>query len=93
MFTLTAPGKIQWGSPMKRRDFVNSSLLAAAATFPGVQVLYAAVRTGDIPDVAAVTGEGREIMLRSADIRDLAARLHGQLLLAGDEGYDSARRV
>ena len=78
---------------MKRRDFVNSSLLAAAATFPGVQVLYAAARTGDIPDVAAVTGEGREITLRGAEIRELAAKLHGQLLLAGDDGYDEARRI
>lgn len=78
---------------MKRRDFVNSSLLAAVATLPGVQTLYAAVRTGDIPDVPAVTGDGREIMLRGADIRDLAAKLHGQLLLAGDDGYDDARRI
>jgi FAD/FMN-containing dehydrogenase len=78
---------------MKRRDFVNSSLLAAVATVPGVQVLYAAVRTGQIPDVAAVTGDGREITLRGTDIRDLAAKLQGQLLLAGDDGYDDARRI
>lgn len=79
---------------MKRRDFVNSSLLAAAvATVPGVQVLYAAARAGHVPDVAAVTGEGREIMLRGTDIRELAAKLHGQLLLAGDDGYDDARRI
>jgi FAD/FMN-containing dehydrogenase len=78
---------------MKRRDFVNSSLLAAVATLPGVRPLYAAARTGDIPDVSAVTGDGREITLRGTDVRDLAAKLHGQLLLAGDDGYDNARRI
>lgn len=78
---------------MKRRDFVNSSLVAVAATLPGIRVLQAAARTGHVPDVAAVTGDGREIVLRGADIRDLAARLQGQLLLAGDDGYDDARRI
>lgn len=78
---------------MKRRDFLNSSLLAAIVTVPGVRVLYAAVRTGQVPDVAAITGDGREITLRGADIADLAAQLRGQLLLAGDAGYDAARLI
>lgn len=78
---------------MKRRDFVNSSLLAAVATLPGARVLYAAVRTGQVPDVTAITGDGREITLRGADVGDLAAQLRGQLLLAGDAGYDDARRI
>lgn len=78
---------------MKRRDFVNSSLLAAVATVPGVQVLYAAVQAGHAPDVAAITGEGREITLRGSDISELAAKLRGRLLLAGDDGYDEARRI
>lgn len=78
---------------MKRRDFLNSSLLAAVATVPSVQALYAAVGTGQVLDVAAITGEGREITLRGADIRELAAKLRGQLLLAGANGYDEARRI
>jgi len=78
---------------MKRRDFVQSSLIAVAATLPGFRVVYAAARSGQIPDVPAVTGEGREIVLRGNDIGDLAAKLHGQLLLAGDNGYDGARRI
>lgn len=78
---------------MKRRDFVHSTLLAAAATLPGVRVVHATARAGDIPDVAAVMGDGREITLRGADIRDLAATLRGQLLLAGDSGYDKARLI
>jgi hypothetical protein len=79
---------------MKRRAFVQSSLLAAAAaTLPNFHTLYAAVRAGRASDVQAVTGDGREITLRGADIDDLAARMRGQLLLAGDAGYDDARRL
>jgi FAD/FMN-containing dehydrogenase len=78
---------------MKRRDFVSSSLCAAAATVPGIRVLYAATRSGPVSDVTAVTGDGREITLRGAEIRELAERLRGELLLAGDNGYDDARQV
>jgi FAD/FMN-containing dehydrogenase len=78
---------------MRRRDFLRSSLLAAAASAPVVRPLYAAVRAGQIPDIAAVTGDGREIQLRGAEIGDLAARLRGELLLAGDAGYDDARHI
>jgi len=79
---------------MKRRDFVQSSLWAAAAlSVPNFKPVYATARNGTVADVAAVTGDGREIMLRGADIRDLAAKLHGQLLLAGDHGYDDARHI
>ena len=79
---------------MKRRDFVRSSLFAAAATVPGARALYAAAaQTGQQVDVAAVTGDGRAITLRGPDITELAGRLRGRLLLAKDEGYDSARRI
>lgn len=78
---------------MKRRDFLNSSLFAAAVAVPGIQAAYAVVGTGEVADLAAVTGDGREITLRGADIRDLAAKMRGQLLIAGDDGYDKARMV
>ncbi len=79
---------------MKRRDFVQTSLLAAAAFgVPGFKPVYALARTGKVADVAGVTGDGREITLRGADIQDLAAKLHGQLLLAGDNGYEDARHI
>ena len=78
---------------MKRRDFLNSSILAAAVAVPGIRTAYAVVGTGEVADLAAVTGDGREITLRGADIRDLAARMRGQLLLAADEGYNTARLV
>jgi len=78
---------------MKRRDFLNSSMFAAAVAIPGIRTAYAVVGTADVADLAAVTGDGREITLRGSDIRDLAARMRGPLLLAADEGYNTARLV
>ena len=78
---------------MKRRDFLNSSLMAAAVSVPGIRAAYAVVGTDQAPDVAAVTGDGREITLPGKDIRELAAQMRGALLLAGDAGYDSARKI
>jgi FAD binding domain/Berberine and berberine like len=78
---------------MKRRDFMQSTLLAAAITVPGFKTLQAAARTSKTPDVLALTGDGREITLRSKDIADLAAKLRGNVLLAGENGYDDARLI
>jgi FAD/FMN-containing dehydrogenase len=78
---------------MKRRDFLNSTLLAAAVAAPGIRCAYAVVASGEVPDVLAVTGDGREITLRGAEIRELAKSMRGPLLIAGDAGYDLARRV
>jgi FAD/FMN-containing dehydrogenase len=78
---------------MRRRDFLNSSLLAAAISIPGVRTAYAVVSTSQVPDVAAITGDGREITLRGAEIKELAAQMRGPLLLAGDAGYDTARLI
>lgn len=75
---------------MKRREFVRSALLAAA-TLPTLEFVPAFARSGPIPDLTAVTTDGREVTLRSAEIRELAEALKGQLLLAGDAGYDQAR--
>ncbi len=78
---------------MKRRDFLNSSLLAAAASVASVRSAYALVGDGAVADVLAVTGDKREITLRGSDIRDLAKKMRGSLLLAGEDGYDKARLV
>jgi len=78
---------------MKRRQFLNSSLLAAAVSVPGIRAAYAVVGTGTAADIHAVTGDGRDITLRGADVRDLAAKMRGRLLIAGDSGYDQARLV
>lgn len=78
---------------MKRRQFLNSSLLAATLSVPGIRAAYAVVGSSPVADLLAVTGGGREITLRGADIRDLAAKMRGPLLIAGDDGYDTARLV
>ncbi|MBC8026064.1 MAG: FAD-binding oxidoreductase, partial [Steroidobacteraceae bacterium] len=58
-----------------------------------IRAAYAVVGTGEVPDVLAITGDGREITLRGADVRDLAKKMRGRLLLAGEDGYDKARLV
>ena len=81
---------------MQRRTFLRSTLAAAAAaSLPRRKALAALYRPlpQDPPDVPAVTGDGRRITLRGRDIADLASRLRGRLLLAGDDGYDEARRL
>jgi FAD/FMN-containing dehydrogenase len=78
---------------MKRRDFLTSTLITAAVSVPGIRSAYAVAGTDTIADVLAISGDGREITLRGADIRDLAARMRGRLLLANDSGYDTARLV
>jgi FAD/FMN-containing dehydrogenase len=79
---------------MKRRDFLHSSLLAAATTAVSLRTAYAVVATDKtIADVAAITGDGKPITLRGAEIRELARQMQGPLLVAGDEGYDLARLV
>ncbi|MGA9573141.1 MAG: FAD-binding protein [Lysobacterales bacterium] len=81
---------------MKRRQFLSSSIAAAAAvSLPTSQALAAAIRTLTkvAGDVNAVTGDGAPILLEQAAIDELAASLRGRLLLSGYEGYDAARRV
>jgi FAD/FMN-containing dehydrogenase len=80
---------------VKRRTFVRSSLAAvvgSAVPFPTSAARYRPVRQQDV-DVPAVTGAGREVVLRGQAIRELAGRMHGRVLLASQEGYDQARRV
>jgi hypothetical protein len=81
---------------MKRRTFVRSTLAATAAVaVPRPRPLSALFREAppSPPDIAAVTGDGREVTLTSEAIADLNARLFGRVLLAGEDGYDDARRI
>lgn len=75
---------------MKRRTFVGSTV-AAAATIP-MRSLFAAELHGQ-SDVDAITLDGKEFTLSGQAVSELASRLRGQLLLAGDDGYDDARRI
>jgi hypothetical protein len=81
---------------MKRRHFLQSSVAAAvAASLPTSQALAAAVAAMSevTADVNAVTGSGAQVTLEMAAVKELSDSLRGRLLLAGAEGYDSARRV
>ncbi len=81
---------------MQRRTFVRSTLAAAAAlSIPRrdafASIFQAAPRLPQ--DVNAVTGDGEQVTLSGRAIADLRARLRGRVLLAGNEGYDQARRI
>jgi FAD/FMN-containing dehydrogenase len=81
---------------MKRRRFIQTGLGAAAlSALPGslawsqaVQVLSQAQGSVD-----AITGSGRSVTLEHAALEELRASLRGRLLLAGQDGYEAARRV
>lgn len=75
---------------MKRREFVRSAMLATATLSP-LRFVPAFARSAPIPDITGVTPDGHDVVLRSAEVRELAEALKGQLLLAGDAGYDEAR--
>lgn len=75
---------------MQRREFVSYAILAAAA-LPTLRFVPVLARSGPVADVPAVTADGSAMTLRSAEVRELAESLQGQLLLRGDAGYDEAR--
>jgi len=75
---------------MQRREFVRSAMLAAA-TLPTLRFVPALARSGPTSDIATVTADGRDLTLRSAEVREFSEALKGQLLLRGDAGYDEAR--
>jgi FAD/FMN-containing dehydrogenase len=77
---------------MDRRDFFRSSLAAAvAASLPFSRVLAAAQPVA--ADIQAVTGAGGSTVLDKASVQALKDSLRGALLLPGEPGYDTARRV
>src|SRR6516225_7270172 len=78
-----------------RRLFVNAALLSAGSTLLPVRHLWANSASSDaLPtEVGARTGSGKPISLTASDVKDFDARLRGELLRAGDEGYDAARRL
>jgi len=75
---------------MDRRRFIRHSVAAAVATSLPYGRLWASQIAGD---VAAVKSGGAATTLAASDLELLKASLRGALLLAGDPGYDTARRV
>jgi FAD binding domain len=95
------------GGPVSgRRRFIGSALAtagaAAASTLlpsgrlwaQAADAVGAGAGAGAIPSqIAAISLAGKPISLSQSDVKDLRASLRGRLLLAGDEGYDQARRL
>jgi FAD/FMN-containing dehydrogenase len=72
---------------MKRRTFCATGLAALAGTV----IPYR--RVGAATSVAVAGLDGRPLTLTAADINELRGGLRGELLMAGDPLYDSARKV
>jgi FAD/FMN-containing dehydrogenase len=62
-----------------------------AAAFPYGRAFAAVAAV--TADVEAVSGDGKKMVLASADVEDFRAGLRGQLLLPGAAGYDDARKI
>jgi FAD/FMN-containing dehydrogenase len=74
---------------MKRRSFLGAGLAAFTATALPLRRLSAATTS----DLAAVGLDGKPLTVRSTDIDELRLQLRGELLGAGQAGYDQARRL
>ncbi len=73
---------------MKRRTFVSSAISAGAMALLPARRVFAA--TADTP---AIGRTGKQLVLHGRDIDDLRGALRGQLLTAGEEGHEQARRI
>jgi FAD/FMN-containing dehydrogenase len=80
---------------MNRRHFFQSSLAAAVAYALPSPRLYALdqAATQAAGGIAAVRLDGSPTTIEQAALKELRDSLRGSVLLAGDAGYDQARRV
>jgi hypothetical protein len=76
-----------------RRQFLGTAA-SVAALLPARSLWADVTGSAAIPSqVAAVSSDGKPVMLTGAEVKELRAALRGKLLLAQDAGYDQARRV
>ena len=76
---------------MRRRQFISTAL----AAIPAIAIpKFASATEGaaSLADVEAITSQGKQIILKRADVKDFAESLRGELLLRDSAGYDTARR-
>jgi FAD/FMN-containing dehydrogenase len=84
---------------MTRRDFTRAAFAvgataAASASFANCAPGFApATTTGTIDDIEALSTCSKPILLRGNEVRDLANKLRGELLIKTSASYDSARKV
>jgi FAD/FMN-containing dehydrogenase len=76
---------------MRRRTFCASAAAALTATALPLQRLFAATEGG--ADVPALGPDRKQVILKGSDIDDLRAAMRGEVLTAGQDGYESARHV
>src|SRR5690348_492320 len=76
---------------MKRRTFCASALALASTGGSSLQrALAAALVSTEIPFIRR---DGKQATLTASEVTDLKGGLRGALLLAGQSGYDQARKV
>ena len=80
---------------MNRRRFFQSSLAAAVAYALPTPRLHALDQAASqaAGGLAAVKLDGSATVIEQAAVAELKSSLRGPLLLAGDQGYDAARRI
>jgi FAD/FMN-containing dehydrogenase len=75
---------------LPRRQFLRSAIAVSAA------LPFGRLAAADLPvlaDVEAVTSDGKQVLLKGAELADLVGALRGDVFLGGTPGYDDARRV
>jgi hypothetical protein len=80
-------------SVIKRRHFLSNSLAALPVVALPCQRLFAAADLANGNDVEAVTGDGKQVLLKASEVRDFSASLRGELLMRDSAGYDTARHA
>jgi hypothetical protein len=79
---------------LNRRRFLNTTLLAAAATLPASRAWSVVLSPSPIDrDLDALTGDGKQVTLKRAAVQELGDSLRGNLVLPGHPAYDRARWV
>ena len=76
---------------LQRRDFLQTTLAIGSLALMPRNIR--AQSTSAVPTVEALALDGSVRTVPSGTVADFAAALQGKLLLQGDEGYDSGRRV
>jgi len=78
---------------MNRREFCNSTLAASlAAAYPVLTGCQRGPRVADT-DIAAVSLDGAEIVLKKSAVNELAGSFSGPIILSGHPEYDSSRKI
>jgi len=76
---------------LPRRQFLRSAV-AISATLPLARV-FAADGAAAPADIEALTSDGKQFLLKGAEVQELADSLRGQVILAGSADYDDSRKV